>query len=167
MHLLHNVTPLCFCSDLTPAWWMKMIPVLICALITLSAADNDLDTLYPDLVHSRTIYITGEYLLCVLFWCRDDVTQNFVDWRKELLQCFSLRFVHNTHSAVSFVSSDYQFVLLLLWLSDNAAMWGLLALRDTAISSALVDEYFVWTRFKTLKEQQTYCELLSASTHHY
>lgn len=35
-----------------------MLPVLICALISLSVADNDLDTLYPDLEHSRTIYIT-------------------------------------------------------------------------------------------------------------
>lgn len=37
-----------------------MIPVLVCALITLSLADNDLDTLYPGLEHSRTIYVTGE-----------------------------------------------------------------------------------------------------------
>ncbi|AWP00636.1 putative hyaluronan and proteoglycan link protein 1 [Scophthalmus maximus] len=35
-----------------------MIPVLICALITLSIADSDLDTLYPELEHSRTIYVT-------------------------------------------------------------------------------------------------------------
>ncbi|XP_037608130.1 hyaluronan and proteoglycan link protein 1 [Sebastes umbrosus] len=35
-----------------------MIPVLICALISLSVADNDLDTLYPELEHSRTIYVT-------------------------------------------------------------------------------------------------------------
>lgn len=34
-----------------------MIPVLICALVSLSVADN-LDTLYPDLEHSRTIYVT-------------------------------------------------------------------------------------------------------------
>ncbi|XP_031733943.1 hyaluronan and proteoglycan link protein 1 [Anarrhichthys ocellatus] len=35
-----------------------MIPVLICALISLSVAANDLDILYPELEHSRTIYVT-------------------------------------------------------------------------------------------------------------
>uniref|UniRef100_A0A671X8U8 Hyaluronan and proteoglycan link protein 1 n=1 Tax=Sparus aurata TaxID=8175 RepID=A0A671X8U8_SPAAU len=36
-----------------------MIPVLICALISLSVAENnDLDTLFPELEHSRTIYVT-------------------------------------------------------------------------------------------------------------
>ncbi|XP_062311459.1 hyaluronan and proteoglycan link protein 1-like [Osmerus eperlanus] len=34
-----------------------MIPVLICALVSLSVADN-LDTAYPELEHSRTIYVT-------------------------------------------------------------------------------------------------------------
>eukprot|EP00064_Thunnus_orientalis_P012859 superscaffoldBa00002019_g12895 len=33
-----------------------MIPVLICALISLGVADN-LNTLYPELEHSRTIYV--------------------------------------------------------------------------------------------------------------
>lgn len=37
---------------------MKMIPVLICALISLSVAETDLDVLYPELEHSRTIYVT-------------------------------------------------------------------------------------------------------------
>lgn len=47
---------------------MKMIPVLICALIALSLANKDLDRLYPELEHSRTIYVTGERLhrLCVM-----------------------------------------------------------------------------------------------------
>lgn len=44
-----------------------MIPVLLCALITLSLADNDLDTLYPELEHSRTIYVTGERWLMQSF----------------------------------------------------------------------------------------------------
>ncbi|KAK9532140.1 hypothetical protein VZT92_009542 [Zoarces viviparus] len=35
-----------------------MTPVLICALISLSVAANDLDILYPELEHSRTIYVT-------------------------------------------------------------------------------------------------------------
>ncbi|XP_074547221.1 hyaluronan and proteoglycan link protein 1 [Halichoeres trimaculatus] len=35
-----------------------MIPVLICALVSLSLAQNDLDTLFPELEHSRTIYVT-------------------------------------------------------------------------------------------------------------
>lgn len=35
-----------------------MLPLLICALISLSLADTDLDTLYPELEHSRTIYVT-------------------------------------------------------------------------------------------------------------
>lgn len=43
-----------------------MIPVLIWALISLNVAENDLDALYPDLEHSRTIYVTGEYMFtCV------------------------------------------------------------------------------------------------------
>ena len=37
-----------------------MFPVLICVLVSLSVADNSLDTLYPELEHSRTIYVTGE-----------------------------------------------------------------------------------------------------------
>lgn len=37
-----------------------MIPVLICVLISLSVAENDLDILYPELEHSRTIYVVGE-----------------------------------------------------------------------------------------------------------
>ncbi|CAL8279745.1 unnamed protein product [Gadus morhua 'NCC'] len=37
---------------------VKMIWVLVCALVTLSVAD-ELDILYPDLEHSRTIYVTG------------------------------------------------------------------------------------------------------------
>lgn len=60
------------------------------------------------------------------------------------LRCVSLSFVHDTHSAVSSVSSVYQFVLP-LWLSDNAAMWGLEAQSDRVISSGLADENFVWT----------------------
>lgn len=46
---------------------MKMIPVLICTLIALSLANNEPDSLYPGLEHSRTIYVTGECLrrLCV------------------------------------------------------------------------------------------------------
>ncbi|XP_034534330.1 hyaluronan and proteoglycan link protein 1-like [Notolabrus celidotus] len=35
-----------------------MIPVLIWALVSLSLAQNDLDTLFPELEHSRTIYVT-------------------------------------------------------------------------------------------------------------
>lgn len=46
-----------------------MIPVLIWALISLSVAETDLDVLYPELEHSRTIYVTGECLcLCVLLF---------------------------------------------------------------------------------------------------
>ncbi|XP_034055813.1 hyaluronan and proteoglycan link protein 1-like [Gymnodraco acuticeps] len=37
---------------------MKMIPVLICALLSLTVAESDLDKLYPELEHSRTIYVT-------------------------------------------------------------------------------------------------------------
>lgn len=67
-----------------PVWWVKMIPVLICALISLSVAENnDLDTLFPELEHSRTIYVTGEYLYiymcvceCVFLWCSDNVAQS-------------------------------------------------------------------------------------------
>ncbi|XP_054916538.1 hyaluronan and proteoglycan link protein 1-like [Poeciliopsis prolifica] len=35
-----------------------MIPVLICALVSLSVAETNLDVLYPELEHSRTIYVT-------------------------------------------------------------------------------------------------------------
>ncbi|XP_017263405.1 hyaluronan and proteoglycan link protein 1 [Kryptolebias marmoratus] len=34
-----------------------MIPVIICALVSLSAAQANLDILYPNLEHSRTIYV--------------------------------------------------------------------------------------------------------------
>lgn len=105
-----------------------MIPVLICALISLSVADNDLDTLYPELEHSRTIYVTGESVcVCVCLLCFSDAASVLLDRRlhRDLLQC-PLSFVHDTHSAVSPVSSLYQFVLL-LGLTDKAAMWGLLA----------------------------------------
>lgn len=61
---------------------------------------------------------------------------------RDVLRCLPLSCVHDTHSAVSSVSSDYQQVLL-LWPGDNAAMQGLLAQGDTAISSTLADEYSV------------------------
>lgn len=101
-----------------------MIPVLLCALITLSLADNDLDTLYPELEHSRTIYVTGElwfmqsfFSFCCFFcFCRTEMPSGVPR---------SLSFVRDTHSAVSAASSPvYQRLLLLLWPGDNAAMWG-------------------------------------------
>lgn len=46
-----------------------MIPVLIYALISLSVAMTDLDKLYPELEHSRTIYVTGECVCSVQFFC--------------------------------------------------------------------------------------------------
>ena len=36
-----------------------MIWVLVCALVSLGVAE-ELDILYPDLEHSRTIYVTGK-----------------------------------------------------------------------------------------------------------
>lgn len=71
----------------------------------------------------------------------DDVTQSCVRTHN-LLRRLPLSCVRDTHSAVSSVSSDYQQVLL-LWPGDNAAMQGLLAQGDTAISSALADEFSV------------------------
>lgn len=132
-----------------PVWWVKMIPVLICALISLSVAENnDLDTLFPELEHSRTIYVTGEYLYIYIYMCACVcVSLMQRQCRTECrgpLRCVSLSFVHDTHSAVSSVSSVYQLVLP-LWLSDNAAMWELVAQRDRVISSGLADENFVWT----------------------
>lgn len=56
-----------------------MIPLLICALISLGVADN-LDTLYPDLEHSRTIYVTGEHA-CVVRICVCGVTRSFSVFR--------------------------------------------------------------------------------------
>lgn len=97
-----------------------MIPVLLCALITLSLADNDLDTLYPELEHSRTIYVTGERWFTQSFFL-------FVFAEHRCPPAFprSLSFVRDTHSAASSVSSPvYQRLLLLLRPSDNAAMWG-------------------------------------------
>ena len=44
---------------------MKMIPVLICALVSLTVAENDLDTLFPELEHSMTIYVLGEAFTCM------------------------------------------------------------------------------------------------------
>lgn len=99
-----------------------MIPVLLCALITLSLADNDLDTLYPELEHSRTIYVTGErwfmqsFFFLFFCFCRTAMPSSVPR---------SLSFVRDTHSAVSSVSSPvYQRLLLLLRPGDNAAMWG-------------------------------------------
>ncbi|XP_023816569.1 hyaluronan and proteoglycan link protein 1 isoform X1 [Oryzias latipes] len=37
-----------------------MIPALICALVSVSVAENALDVLYPDLEFSRTIYVTED-----------------------------------------------------------------------------------------------------------
>ncbi|XP_024113506.1 hyaluronan and proteoglycan link protein 1 [Oryzias melastigma] len=37
-----------------------MIPALICALVSVSVAENALDVLYPDLEVSRTIYVTED-----------------------------------------------------------------------------------------------------------
>lgn len=126
-----------------------MIPVLICALISLSvAADNNLDSLYPELEHSRTIYVIGEYLCVCVSLCYN-VIQSFAELGETPFQCPFLSFVHDTHSAVSFVSSVYQFVLP-LWLADNAAMWGLLAQRDRVISSALTDENFVHVKISNI-----------------
>lgn len=92
---------------------MKMVPVLICALIALSSADNDLDSLYPELEHSRTIYVTGERPHRPQ---SDDATQSRLKNLRPLffLRRLPLSCVHDTHSAASSVSSDYQ-RLVLLW----------------------------------------------------
>ena len=43
-----------------------MIWVLVCALVSLGVAE-ELDILYPDLEHSRTIYVTGKTARVSLF----------------------------------------------------------------------------------------------------
>lgn len=68
LYKLYCNPPVCVSLQWPPVWWLKMIPVLICALITLSIADSDLDTLYPELEHSRTIYVTGEWMFTLNCW---------------------------------------------------------------------------------------------------
>lgn len=90
-----------------------MVPLLILALVSVTAADSSdvetlrhLDTLYPELEHSRTIYVVGEIFHNMMWF---------------------LFFVHHTHSLVSLVSSAYQSIVTLCH-TDKMAMSGIISL---------------------------------------
>lgn len=115
-----------------------MVPVLICALIALSSADNDLDSLYPELEHSRTIYVTGERSHHPQ---SDDATQSRLKNLRPLFFAAPSSELRSRHSLCG--------VICFLRLSGACAAvgpvitllcGGLLAQGDTAICSAPADE---------------------------